>query len=161
MVSVSIRTATLEDLYTLSNLFNRYLLFQGQKHGFADCIIFMEKRLTQKDSQIFVVESSDKKLVGFSQLYPNINSFTQKKVWHFSDIFVDDQYRRLGIAKQLMKVSEEFSLTDGSQGLVLKIEDDNHNARNLCEALGWKKEVLTMYRLNHDKNYENVVDLPF
>lgn len=162
VTSVTIRAAALEDLLSLSNLFNRYLNFQGLKYNYADSIIFMEKRLTQSDSKIFVVESNtDKKIVAFAQLYPNINSFTQKKVWHFSDIWVDDQYRRLGIARQLVKACEDFSSSSGSQGMVLKVENENNHALALCESMGWKKETLTLFRLNHDHDYNTGVDLPF
>lgn len=162
LTAVSVRLARLEDLSGLAQLFHHYLEFQGLNYNYADSVIFMEKRLTQVDSKIYVAEKkSDKKLLAFAQLRPQTNSLTQKQVWHLCDIWVDEAYRRQGIARQLTKACEEYSSSCGSQGMVLKVGNSNHHALALFESLGWKKEVLTLFRLNHDQNDESDAGLPF
>lgn len=161
-MSAIIRTAALEDLFTLSMLFSKYLQHHDQKSNLADCILFMEKRLTLNDSQIFVVENTaDKKIVGFAQLYPIINSYAQKKVWNLSDVYIDENARRLGHGRKLLKECERFSQNSGSDGLTLKLDQENPVAHALYQAMGWKKEGESTYILDQNPKNEYTVMLPF
>lgn len=161
-MSVTIRTAALEDLFNLSMLFSKYLQHHDQKSYLADCILFMEKRLSLFDSQIFVVEqTAEKKIVGFAQLYPVINSYALKKVWNLSDVYIDTNVRRMGYGRQLLKECERFTHDSGSDGLTLKLDQENPVAAALYESLGWKKEGESTYILDQNSRNEYTVMLPF
>lgn len=161
-MSIIVRAANLEDLFTLSTLFHKYLQHHHQKSTLADCILFVEKRLTLNDSIIYVVENpTDKKVVGFTQLNPEINSFGLKKVWNLSDVYIDAPFRRMGLGRVLLKACEQFSQTSGADGLTLKIDHEDEVAQSLYEAMGWKRENENTYVLNQNLKNEYTVMLPF
>lgn len=161
-MSPNVRPATLEDLFALSMLFSKYLQHHGQKNNLADCILFIEKRLTLNDSIIYVIENqAEKKLIGFTQLYPEISSYLMKKVWNLSDVYIDPALRRMGYGRILLKECEKFSHTSGADGLTLKIDHENEVAKALYQAMGWKKENEDTYILNQNPKNEYTVMLPF
>lgn len=161
-MSIVVRPANLEDLYSLSMLFMKYLQHHNQTRSAADCILFVEKRLKLNDSILYVVENpADKKVVGFTQLNPEINSFSLKKVWNLSDVFIDVPYRRLGFGRLLLKECEKFSQTSGADGLTLKINHEDQVAQSLYQAMGWKRENENTYILNQNMKNEYTVMLPF
>jgi hypothetical protein len=64
------RKATSEDVEHLSELFNAYRMFYQKTSAIQSAKTFLEDRISNKDSEIFVAQNTTNKLVGFVQLYP-------------------------------------------------------------------------------------------
>lgn len=61
-------------------------------------------------------------------------------IWILNDLYVDEKYRRLGIARELLGKAEQFARETGAKGLSLETTPDNFNAQKLYEILGWERE---------------------
>ncbi|EDP99756.1 GNAT family N-acetyltransferase [Shewanella benthica] len=114
-----IRIAINEDLQSLTPLFDEYRKSLGQDSRLADCKEFIESRLLENDSVIFIAFLMDNP-VGFIQLYPSFSSLLLKPLWYFDDLFVAEPYRKRGIGTELVKKAKE--LADETQVLAVRRE---------------------------------------
>lgn len=114
-----IRIAINEDLQPLTSLFDEYRKSLGQDSRLADCKEFIESRLLENDSVIFIGFLMDIP-VGFIQLYPSFSSLLLKPLWYFDDLFVAESYRKRGIGTELVKKAK--ALADETQVLAVRRE---------------------------------------
>lgn len=135
-----IRTANKTDLKPLSELFNSYRHFYGRESDLSVATHFLSERLSQNDSTIFVAETKSDHLAGFVQLYPTFSSISAKRAWILNDLYIDDDYRRLGIANQLISRALEFGRSTGAAWVSLQTALDNTSAQALYEKMGFKRE---------------------
>lgn len=101
---------------------------------------FIEERLTNEDSVIFVAQSESGELVGFTQLYPTFSSVRIGRVWTLNDLFVAKSARGQGVSKALMEAAREFAASTGAIAVQLSTEKDNTVAQALYDAIGYKVE---------------------
>lgn len=135
-----IRPAQKEDLNQLSELFNSYRCFYGCESDLPLATKFLSERLEQKDSTIFVVETENGPLAGFVQLYPTFSSVSAKRAWILNDLYVSNDYRRCGIAQQLIHQALEFCGGTGAAWVTLQTALTNTSAQALYEQMGFTRE---------------------
>lgn len=122
------------------NLFNQYRVFYKKESDLGLAERFIRERLDNNESVIYVAMDGYKP-VGFTQLYPKYSSARAVKNWTLNDLFVDADYRNLGIGAKLIKQAAEFAQTAGSQFIQLETAVDNYTAQSLYEGLGFIKQA--------------------
>ena len=91
--------ATPEHLDLLTPLFVKYRELYDAMPYPETSRSFLEKRLTRKESVIYLALADDEdKLMGFCQLYPSFSSLSLKRVWILNDIYVCQDARRQLVA---------------------------------------------------------------
>ncbi|KIO35002.1 MULTISPECIES: GNAT family N-acetyltransferase [unclassified Shewanella] len=103
-----IRIAIEDDLNLLTPLFDRYRQSLGQASALADSGEFLQARLHENDSVIFIAQVA-LEIVGFIQLYPSFSSRLLKPVWYFDDLYVEEAFRHQGIATRLVEKAKELA----------------------------------------------------
>lgn len=103
-----IRIAIEDDLNLLTPLFDRYRQSLGQAPALADSGEFLQARLHENDSVIFIAQVA-LEIVGFIQLYPSFSSRLLKPVWYFDDLYVEEAFRHQGIATRLVEKAKELA----------------------------------------------------
>jgi GNAT superfamily N-acetyltransferase len=136
---MEISLASLEHLGEVSRLFDQYRVFYNQPSDLAAATKFLQERLQNQDSTVLISSEGDR-VVGFTQLYPSFSSVSMKRVWILNDLFVDESYRKRGIAKLLMNAAEQFARETGAIRLVLATQISNVAAQALYESLGYIKD---------------------
>lgn len=131
--------ANINHLDELVSLFEQYRAFYNADEDYEAAYSFIKERITEDDSVIFIALDPNKKGMGFVQLYPAFSSVGMKKLWLLNDLFVDNKYRKLGLAKQLMEMAKHHAVKSQSQGLKLATQVENLAAKSLYEKLGYKK----------------------
>src|SRR5579871_239269 len=111
-----IKRATTNDLPQLSKLFDLYRIFYRKGSDIEEAKIFLEARITNNESVIFVAEE-EKKLLGFTQLYPLFSSTRMKRIWLLNDLFVSNDHRGKGISKQLIGKAKELAKETQAAGV--------------------------------------------
>lgn len=136
---MEIRNARLQDLHELTYLFDGYRQFYGQEENPEAAGRFLEERLLNGESVIFIatVEGVG---AGFTQLYPLFSSVSMQRLWLLNDLYVDDRFRRMGIGEGLLKAAQEHARDTGSKGLILETQTSNRQAQRLYDATGFVKE---------------------
>lgn len=135
-----VRSAQKEDLKQLSVLFNSYRCFYGRDSDLSIATEFLSERLEHKDSTIFIAESENGLLAGFVQLYPTFSSVSAKRAWILNDLYISDDYRRRGVANQLMSQALEYCRENGAAWVSLQTALDNTSAQALYEKIGFSRE---------------------
>jgi len=132
-------------------LFDKYRVFYKQKTDLTLARKFIEARLDNGESIIFVaiVENNP---VGFTQLYPKYSSVRAIQNWILNDLFVEEQYRKQGIGEKLINKAMDFANERGSKFVELSTAIDNYTAQGLYEKIGFEKQGQEMdfytYRIN-------------
>ncbi len=139
-MSVKIEKATQDDVDDLSVLFNSYRIFYGQKSNLSLARLFIEQRLINNESVIFYAENENKEKVGFAQLYPSFSSVSVQKIWILNDLYVNESFRGLGIAKNLLSKIHHYAIETKAKGVSLETAHDNYKAKNLYQSLGYIEE---------------------
>jgi GNAT superfamily N-acetyltransferase len=133
---IIIRTATVNDLPQLSNLFDQYRIFYRKESAIEEAKIFLEERIQHNESIIFVAEQKDQ-LLGFTQLYPQFSSTTMKRIWLLNDLFVHKDQRGKGISKQLIERAKLLAADTNAAGLLLETEKTNTIGNKLYPSAGF------------------------
>jgi len=102
------RKATKLDIKDLSKLFDKYRIFYENKTDVETAEKFLTQRLQNGESEIFVAENEESKIVGFIQLYPIFSSTRMHKLWLLNDLFVDENYRGKGVSVLLINQSKKL-----------------------------------------------------
>lgn len=132
-----VRTANTQDFEPLARLFDSYRQFYEQTPDIELAKAFITARLNNQDSVIFVAENSDKKLIGFCQIYPSFCSVTAEKIGILYDLYVNESARKIGAGHALMLAAHEYAANNGLARLDLTTAKTNHVAQALYESLGW------------------------
>ncbi len=131
--------ATIDDLDILAELFDGYRQFYQQASDIEQARVFLRERMENQESVIFIAKNDKGEGLGFTQLYPTFSSVSMQKRWILNDLFVTEKARKIGVASQLMQVTEGFAKASGAGGLSLSTAIDNTQARALYEKRGWNK----------------------
>src|SRR5690242_17292479 len=120
-------------------LFNQYRIFYKQSPDIELAKAFINARLKNNESVIFVA-LNESKPAGFTQLYPNYSSVRAVKNWTLNDLYVDKDYRRQGIGEKLIKTAMEYAKSDNANFVELSTAVDNYTAQSIYEKIGFKKQ---------------------
>jgi len=146
-MSLLIRKATIKDIEGVALLFDAYRVWYHQASDIEKAKQFLEERLRNEQSVIFVA-AQDGKLIGFTQLYPIFSSVSMSKAWLLNDLFVAANERGRGIASGLLNAARQHGRETGAKWLMLQTSCDNHAAQALYEKTGWRKETDHFYMLD-------------
>ena len=100
---------------------------------------FLRERILARESVIFAAFDGEH-IVGFTQLYPSFSSVSAQRSWILNDLFVLENYRKQGIAEQMMARAKAFAAQTNAKGLALETAVDNP-AQHLYERLGWERDA--------------------
>jgi GNAT superfamily N-acetyltransferase len=132
------RKATSKDVEHLSELFNAYRMFYQKASAIQSAKTFLEDRISNKDSEIFVAQNTTNKLVGFVQLYPLFSSTRMKKFWLLNDLFVHPEFRGNGISIGLIQKAKDLVLESKACGMYLETEKSNLIGNALYPKTGFE-----------------------
>lgn len=139
-MAVEVFQADVSHLDALVPLFDGYRQFYEQPSDLAGARNFLETRLTNQDSVIFLARLAGE-AAGFTQLYPSFSSVSMKRLWILNDLFVAPTARKHGVAQALILRAQDFAKQRGAKGLMLETAHDNLPAQRLYERLGWQRET--------------------
>ena len=138
--TLKIQHATALDLDVLALLFDSYRIFYQRDSDIVGARDFLEERMTNKESVIFVSYNGEV-MTGFVQLYPIFSSVQMKRYWLLNDLFVHEHFRGQGISSQMIERVKEFCVESGACGFMLETAKSNVIANALYEKVGLVMDV--------------------
>ncbi len=136
---ISIRAATPDDIDQLAVLFDLYRQFYGQPGDVELAREFIERRISQRESIIFVAQQAAG-LIGFTQLYPTFCSVSAAPILVLYDLYILPGQRRRGCGRALMRAAVDYASTTHAVRLELATAKTNHAAQALYRSLGWTRD---------------------
>lgn len=148
-----IRQALLDDLDTLTPLFDAYRQFYAQAPDPDHARTFLHERLALRESVIFLAgldRGDTTEAVGFMQLYPGFSSVAARRLWILNDLFVTPQARHHGVGRALLARAREHARATGACRVTLSTAADNAHAQGLYESFGFARDTDVHYTLPVD-----------
>lgn len=136
---VEIKQAGLTDLEAVVGLFDQYRSFYGQTSDRVEAQKFLEARLQNQESVIFLALQNNQ-AAGFTQLYPSFSSVSMRPIWILNDLFVAPDFRQQGIANRLMQAAERHAAQTGAVRVGLSTQISNSTAQALYESRGYRQD---------------------
>ena len=124
----------------VADLFDKYRIFYKQQSDIELAKQFIQTRLDNNESVIFIALNSDQSPVGFTQLYPTYSSMRVVKNWILNDLYVEKEYRKQGIGERLIQTAMTFAKENNAKFVQLSTAIDNYTAQSLYEQIGFKKQ---------------------
>lgn len=132
-----------EHIPILIPLLDKYRVFYDQISDEQAAERFLESRMKNKDSVIFLAIYKGSP-AGFTQLYPSFSSVSLKPIFILNDLYVIHEFRNKGIGEVLLNYAKEYCKLLEYKGLALETAIDNP-AQKLYERLGWNKNTTTLH----------------
>jgi ribosomal protein S18 acetylase RimI-like enzyme len=126
----------------LAPLFDAYRIFYEQPSDVAAAFDFLNDRLSNLESVVFLALSKEGKGLGFTQLYPSFSSVSLCRIWILYDLFVAPEARRLGVGRAMMERAHRFSADTGAAFVELSTAKDNLKAQALYESMGYECDTM-------------------
>lgn len=134
-----IRQAIAEDLDTLLPLLEGYRHFYKQPPAPQQTRDFLHSRFERGDSVILLAVDEQDRALGFTQLFPTLNTVRLGTRWILNDLFVIQKARRDGVGRALLEAARVRCEASGVGEMRLATQVENHAAKALYESLGWQK----------------------
>ena len=131
--------ATTGHIEELVPLFNCYRIFYEQVSNLDAAKNFLLDRLKNKDSIIYIAYKNEK-AVGFTQLYPLFSSVSMNGMYLLNDLFINSEYRNLGIGEALINQAKQLCKAENNKGLAIQTAFNNP-AQELYLRLGFKSDT--------------------
>lgn len=135
-MSVTVTTATRDDLDELVGLFESYRSFYDKPADAAGAREFLSGRMDANESVVFIARDDDGRALGFTQLYPLFSSTRMQPMWLLNDLFVAADARGRGVGAALLDRAQRHAADTGACELMLETANDNP-ARRLYERSGY------------------------
>lgn len=129
--------ATIDNLEELSMLFDLYRQFYRQPSNISEAKGFLNERIVNKESVIYISKEEDGNFSGFVQLYPIFTSVGLKRLWLLNDLYVKKEYRKKGIARNLIDQCKNLTLETKASGLLLETSKNNLEGNVLYHTEGF------------------------
>ena len=139
---MDIKRATLKDLDEVSRLFDLYRQFYEQPADLDKARGYIEARLTNDESIIYLATDEEGNGLGFTQLYATFCSVAAAPIWILYDLYVDAEVRKGGVGTALMDRAKKLAEETGAVRIQLETAVDNRTAQSVYEALGYERDTL-------------------
>lgn len=100
----------------------------------------IEPVLKDRANKIFVAEDDSGGFAGYIVIGETKNMFSPAGYGFIYDLFVEEPFRRKGIASELLRTAERFCISRGLRAIKLEVADNNAIAMRLYEKSGFRPE---------------------
>ncbi len=142
-MNIEIRKIEKGEAVIVADLFNNYRIFYNQESDLNLAATYIQDRLTNNESIIFVafsLENNEPKPIGFTQLYPGYSSVRAVKYWTLNDLYVEQDYRKGGVGALLINTVIDFAQKDNATKIELSTGIDNVTAQRLYDKIGFIRQ---------------------
>lgn len=133
--------ATAEDADTVAPLFDAYRAFFTGKSDEAGSLAFVQERLKNLDSAIFLA-TGDGSACGFVQLYPLFSSWYARRIWFLSDLYVKPESRGKGIATGLVQHVKQFANETKAGSVMVELPKAEPHLYRFYDAMGFHLDTV-------------------
>lgn len=135
------RRAGMEDLGSLTILFDNYRKFYKQPADIIGAEVFLRDRMFNKESVVFIAENDNEVMTGFVQLFPIFSSTRMKRLWLLNDLFIEPEFRGKGISIALINECKNLCRKTNSCGMILETAKTNTIGNRLYAKTDFLKDA--------------------
>ena len=132
------KQATINNLGELAPLFDSYRQFYDKKSDVKAAEKFLEARIVNDESVIFLAYNAEEKAVGFVQLFPSFSSTRMKRFWILNDLFVSPEFRGQGFSRELIEEAKNLCRKTDACAMLLETSVTNDIGNSLYPSAGFQ-----------------------
>ena len=132
------KQATINNLGELAPLFDAYRQFYDKKSDVKAAEKFLEARIVNDESVIFLAYNAEEKAVGFVQLFPSFSSTRMKRFWILNDLFVSPEFRGQGFSRELIEEAKNLCRKTDACAMLLETSVTNDIGNSLYPSAGFQ-----------------------
>ena len=117
--------ASVTDAPAVATLFDKYRQFYKQAPNYDGCLAYLQARLENRESTVFLALDDDGTALGFTQLYDSFCSVAMRPIVYLYDLYVDEPARRQGVGEALMARAEQYAREQKASRLTLETGIEN------------------------------------
>lgn len=140
-LNVHILQAGTPDIEDLAHLFDAYRVFYGKTPNLPLAKSFLQDRLTRAESTVFLARDSQRRPLGFTQLYPTFSSIACLRAFILNDLYTVEAARGRGVGRALLTAARDHAATSGAAYLSLETALENGQAQSLYKSFGFVRET--------------------
>ena len=140
MKILKITSDSLKLLDDAAFLFNEYRKFYNQESDIKKSTSFLQDRINNNESEIFLCLNEENQAVGFMQLYKSFSSVGLRKIYILNDLYVEDKSRGKGVGRFLIDEAKKFAIENQVTKITLTTAKTNKVAQNLYENEGYVQD---------------------
>ena len=125
----------------VGELFDLYRQFYKYESNLIESTNYIKDRIINKESIIFIALNNINQAIGFVQLYETFGSLDLGKIIILYDLYVEKDYRKNKVGRQLMIRSHEYAKKINAKRIQLSTAIDNFIGQSLYESLGYVKDT--------------------
>ena len=122
----------------LAILFDSYRVFYRKEANLKQAKEFLEERINNNESVIYIIRTNSGSIMGFVQLYPLFSSTRMKRLWLLNDLFVAEEHRGKGYSKQLIEAAKKHCKKTDYCGVMLETKKSNVIANKLYDTTNFE-----------------------
>lgn len=151
---IIINEAKSSDLEQLTILFEKYRKFYNQSAPAHNCKKFLEEIINTQGCKIYMAfireqtnDSHFLRAVGFINCFPYFSSSQVKKNWILKDLFVEPEYRKIGIGNKLIQKAKKLAIDSNSTGVMISTKKEYQEAKKLYLSEGFDEndKIVSFY----------------
>ncbi len=127
-----------QDLRILLDLYRQFYSYKSDINSSTN---YIEERIKNDESIIFIAIDKNNTSLGFVQLYETFGSLDLGKIIILYDLYVKEEYRKNKIGRQLMLKSHDYAKSIKAKRIQLSTATDNFIGQSLYESLGYIKDT--------------------
>ena len=112
--------------------------FYNKKSDIKAAEKFLEARIVNDESVIYLAFNEDEKAVGFVQLYPSFSSTRMKRFWILNDLFVSPDFRGQGFSRELIESAKDLCRQTDACAMLLETSVTNDIGNSLYPSAGFE-----------------------
>ena len=132
------KQATINNLEELVSLFDAYRQFYDKKSDIKAAEEFLEARIVNDESVIFLAYNKDEKAVGFVQLFPSFSSTRLRRLWSLNGLFVSPEFRGKGFSRELIEEAKNLCRKTDACAMLLETSVTNDIGNSLYPSAGFQ-----------------------
>jgi ribosomal protein S18 acetylase RimI-like enzyme len=151
--SVQIRLAELSDIHCLLPLFESYRAFYGKVADREGSLQFLEARLRNGESTIYLAFVSNK-IAGFVQLFKSFSSTRLNELWILNDLYTLREFRNQKVGAALINIAKELVVRSNACGMILETQKSNEIGNHLYPSQGFELMDDVNHYFWNNKNFK-------
>jgi len=132
-MEINIRLAEEADFERLIELIGEFAEFEHHPEAMLNSVERMKRE--QEYFSCFVAETVNRKIVGYAAWFFAYYTWTGKALY-IDDLYVQEEFRGMGIGKMLMNQVIEFAAGTGCHKIRWQVSDWNRKARDMYHSMG-------------------------
>ncbi|EAQ39274.2 acetyltransferase (GNAT) family [Dokdonia sp. MED134] len=139
-MTIRIIEANIDQLDSVTHLFNKYMIFYKKPSNEPIYKAYLKERIENKEATVYLAIDVNNTPLGFVLNYYAFSSVSLGKTITLNDLYVQPEYRKNGIAEQLIRKTFELAKSVGAIRVDLGTAKDNYSAQKLYERIGFTRD---------------------